>query len=119
MHYSDWILPAIIILYAIFEYHKREQLHRERMELLKRNIVPPPIIRIPTLTTITTTAIVALLLFGTSILFVGLSFREKAGSMALLPLAIMFTTIFIFLFLMLKRDIKIYRANSKRQEAQC
>lgn len=119
MHYTEWILPAVIIIYAVFEYQKREQLHRERMEMLKRNIELPPIIRRPTLTTITTTAIVALLLIGTSISFVGLSFRGKAGNMALLSLAIMFATIFIFLFLMLKRDIKIYRSISKKENSQC
>lgn len=119
MHYSEWVLLAIIILYAVFEYQKRERLYRERMELIKRNIVPPPIIRIPTLTTIATTTIVALLLFGTSIILIGFSFRGKAGSMALLPAAILSATMFIFLFLMLKREIKIYRANSKKQDTQC
>lgn len=114
MHYTEWIIPAAIILYAVFEYQRREQIHREKIELLKRNIEPPPLIREVTIAKIMAMVIVALLLVVVITLFVGLTLK---GNMALIPLAIMFTAVFIFLFLMLKRDIKIYRETDKKRDA--
>jgi high-affinity K+ transport system ATPase subunit B len=76
MDYTQFIIPATIIVYAVFEYQRREQVHRERMELLKRDIEPQPLTRQPNLTTIATTATVTVLLLAISIFFSCVRYRS-------------------------------------------
>jgi uncharacterized protein YqhQ len=95
-----YIIPLGTIIYAVFEYHRREQLHRERLELLKRDIEPKETQRGPDISKIIFTAFIALLLVGMCVLFIGLKFA---------PSALLYFILLALLILMLKRDIKAYR----------
>jgi len=115
MDYTQFIIPAAIIVYAVFEYQRREQVHRERMELLKRDIEPQPLTRQPNLTTIATTATVTVLLLAISIFFIVLGIKAITSGGALFLLFSMYLILLmIFLIAILRRDIKLYRNNKQR-----
>ncbi|MBA4311778.1 MAG: hypothetical protein C0417_04015 [Chlorobiaceae bacterium] len=107
MDYTQYIIPLGIIIYAIFVYHRREQLHRERLELLKRDIEPKETQRGPDISKIIFTAFVAVLLVGMCVLFIGLRFT---------PMTLIYFILLLLLILMLKRDIKAYRNANKQKE---
>lgn len=113
MNYKDFVIPAIIVVYAVFEYQRRESRHRERMELLKRDIEPPLLQPIPSLARILTIAATSVLLIVISWLFINLWFKGNVHGLIAVFFPAAFFTLLIFLILILRRDIKLYRAIHK------
>jgi hypothetical protein len=113
MNYTQYIIPLCIIIYAIFEYQRREQQHRERMELLKRDVVPATNRRTPTIATIIYTASVACILLLAIIAYFILIIHLHLKSFGLILLPALFIVILILLLLILKRDITTYKTINK------
>lgn len=117
MNYSDFLIPAFITVYGIFEYQKREQRHRERIALLQSGIEPSFTLQKPEIIKLWITGIVSGLLLATILGFLFLRPRiEYGGNTVLLFLPGFFFIIFVILILILLRDIKAYRQHPKSEE---
>jgi len=113
MNYNDLMLPALLIVYAAFGYHRRERAHKERMELLKRDREPPEPPQGSVLARIITYGVIATLLLGMIYLFtiLGLGQFRHFSMFYLWPAA--FTVLLVFVVLILIRDITSYRTTHK------
>jgi|GEM_PF-1784149 len=105
MHYSELIVPAVIIVWAGFEYHRREQDHNERMAFLQRGLMPPDSSLDPPAWRLWTTSAIAFLLFLLIIGMIMLGFKTIAPYGApFFFIALPFVPIFVVLLLILRRD---------------
>jgi len=112
MDYTGLAILLGIILYGAFEYHRREQLHKEAMAYLKRDLEPPAVSDKPQQWKIWTTGAVAtlLLLFVlTLFVFTAKAGLEKGGPYLLVASPL--TLILLLLLLIVRRDLKaLHRA---------
>lgn len=108
MNVGDFVLPLGILLWAAFEYHRREQEYKETMAYLRRGIQPPSPPDIPKAVHLWTTGGVAILLLivVSVLLWLVLNGSIIYGSGALIILAVPFTTLSALLFLIFRRDLK-------------
>ncbi|MGA2624175.1 MAG: hypothetical protein ABSF91_10005 [Bacteroidota bacterium] len=119
MNYNDFMLPALIIVYAAFEYHRRERAHKERMDLLKRDIKPPERAQGSVLAGIMTYSIPTMLLLGMIYLFTVIGVKRGIPSYpffiwpAALIVLLILTVLLILVMLIVRRDIKTYRTTHK------
>ncbi len=106
------VVVAAMIIYALFEYQKREQLHREAMEYLKRDLVPPAPSTRPKLMNIVTTGLVCLALLIVTGGFIFLAVKRGGGNMLLtfLSFAFIFGALFVMSLAMCASDIRRYRS---------
>lgn len=111
MQAGDFVLPLAILIWAAFEYHRREQDHREVMVFLQRGLQPPPRSDSPQPFQLWTAGGVALLLIVLSIGLVWLAFSGSIlyGSGALIVLAVPFVSMAILLLLIVRRDRRILK----------
>jgi hypothetical protein len=109
MNVSDFLIPAGILLWAAFEYHRREQLHRETMAYLRNGVEPPPQLNIPKTLHLWTVGGTAFLLLALSIGFLVLAIGAPTpqDSVPFVVLAVPFIAMAILLLLILRRDLKL------------
>ena len=113
MDYHNLILPAALVVYAAFEYQRREQAHRKRLELLKRDIEPPEAPGGSVLARIVTYGLTGLLLMFMIYLFTRMGIVMRAHSPAFLLWPAAFAIILVFVVLILVRDIRTYRTDHR------
>ncbi len=111
---SEYIFVAAIFIYVLFEYQKREQLHREKIELLKNDLEPLPVIKSPTFASLLSTSLVGIVLAAVNIVYAALILSPRSR------FNIFIIIIFVFLFginviigAILRRDIKKYITNRR------
>lgn len=115
MNTGDLVLPLAILIWAAFEYHRREQDHKEAMSYLQRGIEPPTQPDTPKTLHLWTVGTTAVLLFALSIglLWYAMSGPVLYGSGALVMLAFPFAGMAILLLLILRRDLKRWKHSSR------
>jgi hypothetical protein len=106
---SDLTVVAGIIIYAVFEYQRREQLHREAMEYLKRDLLPPPVSTRPRFWTLVTTGIVCCTLLMVTAGFTFLMMKTVGLRVPFFTFTIIFAVLFTFTLVLLVRDIRRFR----------
>lgn len=116
MDYSGLIIAAAIVVWAAFEYNRREQDHKEIMAYLRKGLDLPELSLIPSAWRLRTTGAVALILL---LLISGL-FMLGAKSLApygklFVVLAIPFSGIFVLLVLIFLRDYRLRRSLSDQK----
>lgn len=118
MNYHDFILPGALVVYTAFEYHRREQAHKIRLELLKRDIEPPVASGGSVLVRIFTYGLAAVLLVIMIGLFawIGPHYRLHSTLFFLWPASACILLIFVILIIM--RDVKSYRSMNKSGRPQ-
>lgn len=116
MHYSDLLIPACIILWAGFEYHRREQNHKEKMAFLERGLIPPESSPVPPRWQLWTTGFTTLCLFAfvCGMVLLGLQ-TEPRYAVGFFFIALPFFLISIVLFLIFRRDYRMVRGLSNRK----
>jgi hypothetical protein len=111
MNVANVLVLLGILTWAAFEYHRREQIHKETMAYLRNGVEPPTRSDTPRTLHLWTVGTTAILLLALS---VGLLWYATSGSIlygygseALVILAIPFTGLAILLLLILRRDMKL------------
>ncbi len=113
MDYHNLILPAALAVYMAFEYQRREQAHRKRLELLKRDIEPPEAPGGSVLARIITYGLTGLLLLFMIYLFTRMGLEMRAHSAAFLLWPAAFFILLVFVILIVVRDIRTYQTDHR------
>ncbi len=117
MHYADFITPALIVAWAAFEYHRREQEFNESMAYCARDLPPPEPLPVHVPWKVWTTGLTAFCLFAfvVGMVILGITtFPPYRTSFFLIALP--FALILVVLLLILWRDYRIVRKLSKRKD---
>ena len=112
MDYSALALIIGIGVYGLFEYRRREEIHRERMKYLKRGLEPPIVgqkVDFWKLMTTTTSAVILLALTVATFVF-GLS-RGEYLFVPSLVFGTVFALITVIVVLMVLRDWRLYNVH--------
>ena len=103
------ILLIGIAIFSLFEYQRRERLHKAAMEYLKRGVLPPAAPTRPSVWKLRTVGVVDLLLLPVTGLFMKLALHGDKYLWAYLFLVVCFAALFVLLLLILMRDIRVYQ----------
>ncbi len=109
MDWTSLVLAAGIALYGFLEYQKRESLQKERVEGLRKGVLPsfePPAPRIGWILA-TGTVVAILFVFSSWIWYRGIFAGKYIGAYA--PLGIFFTALALVTLTMLVNQIGRYR----------
>lgn len=109
MDYSGLAITVGIIIYGIFEYQRREHVHKEVMAYLKRDQMPPDRTPKPEAWRLVTTGSVGVLLLGMTVVFVKLGMHNGRLNPASLPITLIFAALFLLVARMFVRDFVTYR----------
>ena len=118
MDYTSLIIAAGIIVYAIFEYQRREQEHREALSYLRRGEKPPEPVQVVEGWKVFTTGGTAFILLGVTIFVAHLAATTAAKYVPPLIImtgiaAVLLATVILLFF----RNLALYRsAGSGRKE---
>ncbi|HLP16001.1 MAG TPA: hypothetical protein VK470_07075 [Bacteroidota bacterium] len=106
-----------IIVYSIFEYQRRELQHRETMELLRHDIVPPPPVIVgPSLWSLIWSAVVCMFLLSASLGMIVLSIRMPGMRMPLIVIALVFAVLLAMASVLLFTDVRRYRRGREAEK---
>ncbi|MBM4169256.1 MAG: hypothetical protein FJ215_08885 [Ignavibacteria bacterium] len=116
MHYTDCIVPAVIVVWAAFEYHRREQEFKEKMAYFARGLPPPQPAPFHPSWRLWTTGLTALSLFAfvAGMVFLGITTLPRYRTSFFL-IALPFAFLLPVLLLILRRDYRIARRVSDRK----
>ncbi|HTO95090.1 MAG TPA: hypothetical protein VMM80_11940 [Bacteroidota bacterium] len=112
------LICAVIIVFGFYEYRRREEIHRLRMELLRRGDIPPDTSREWPQGRLLATGLVSLLYaacLGGVISLTSNVGPKYAGSLA--TIVALLSLPLLFLVLMFIRDMRRYMHNRKEGEA--
>ena len=114
MDYSSLLLIVGILIYGVAEYRRREQLHRNTLRMLREGEIPEANIAIPPLYRLWTTGFVSVILLVAVIGLVIARQRILYGGDVLFVLAAVFLFMFVMLFRIFIRDIRLRREHPTR-----
>ncbi|RPI04653.1 MAG: hypothetical protein EHM64_09270 [Ignavibacteriae bacterium] len=114
MDYGSLIIIIGIVIWCGFEYHKREQLHKERMANLKQGIELSPSSNSPSLLHIWTTGGLAIVLLVALIMIIITALKANPqDSLGYLFVIVPFLVLLIVLIIVMRNDINSYRKMKK------
>jgi hypothetical protein len=109
MDYTGLAITVGIIIYGIFGYQRREKLHKQVMEYLKRDMRPPDLTPKPEAWKLVTTGSTGVLLLGMTVVFVRLALHHGRLNPATLPITLIFAALFLLVARMFVRDYATYK----------
>ncbi len=117
MDYTSLVIVVGIILYAIFEYQRREQEHREALSYLKRGEKPPERVQVVEGWKLFTTGGVAILLLAVTIFVARLAAttppRYTTPLIVMTGMGALLLAVVILLFI---RNLALYRRVGRIQK---
>ncbi len=120
MDYTSLVIVAGIILYAIFEYQRREQEHRETLSYLKRGEKPPERVQVVEGWKLFTTGGVAVLLLAVTLFLARLAAstppRYAPPMIVMTGIGALLFAVVILLFL---RNFVLYRTAGRTRKENC
>lgn len=113
MDYGSLSIVAAIVLYGTFEYHRREQRHREAMSYLRRGEQPPARPGNHLLVSLMTTGAVGVLLLVSGSMLIIHGVRIPRYGASIVPIGLIFALLAIPVIVMFVRDLRLYRSRRR------